>query len=192
MPRKSFFALIVAAAIWSVLVPSASGQAGRSECPRGTRQTLNGCVAIQIPENAELDIFGHDWTCKRGYRGGGGRCVAVQIPENAELDVFGHDWTCKRGFRNVGSRCVAVQIPENAELDVLVTSGRVGVATATPAIGVSPSRFRRTPSSTCSATTGHANEATGMLAAVVLQFGSQRMLNLTCLGTIGLAQEGSN
>jgi hypothetical protein len=93
-------------------------QGVRGDCPRGTRQTPNGCAAIEIPENAELDVYGRNWTCKRGYRDAGGRCVAVQIPENAELDVYGHNWTCKRGYRDAGGRCVAVQIPENAELDV--------------------------------------------------------------------------
>ena len=117
--RHAFAGLVVAVLCWAVVQISISAQAGRADCPRGTRQTANGCVAVQIPENAELDVLGHDWTCRRGYRDVGGRCVAVQIPENAELDVLGHDWTCKRGYRDAGGRCVAVQIPENAELDVL-------------------------------------------------------------------------
>jgi hypothetical protein len=115
MDRSAFIALVVSAAIWPLLTLSVAGQAGRSECPRGTRQSPNGCVAVQIPENAELDVFGHDWMCKRGYRNTGGRCVAVQIPENAELDVFGHDWTCSRGFKAVAGKCAPMSSAEIRE-----------------------------------------------------------------------------
>jgi hypothetical protein len=88
-------------------------------CKRGYRESAGQCLAVVVPDNAELDIFGHAWTCKRGYRIAAARCVAVVIPPNAELDVFGHGWVCARGFRAAGEDCVPVVIPPNAELDVL-------------------------------------------------------------------------
>jgi hypothetical protein len=82
--------------ISALLLPMGAGfafaQAPSSECPRGTSRTPQGCVAVKIPENAEIDVYGHGWTCKRGFRDAGGTCVAVRIPENAEVDVYGHGW----------------------------------------------------------------------------------------------------
>jgi hypothetical protein len=90
--------------------------AGR--CVYGTRPTANGCVAITVPENADIDIYGTGWACKRGYRDTGGKCTAVMIPEHGELDIYGHGWTCLRGYRESGGRCAAVVVPANAELDI--------------------------------------------------------------------------
>jgi len=73
--------------------------------------------ANQIPQNAELDYTGRNWTCQRGYRQIGNDCVLVGIPQNAELDYTGRDWTCQRGYRQVSNDCVLVGIPQNAELD---------------------------------------------------------------------------
>ena len=89
-----------------------------SQCPRGTRPSTNSCVAVIVPENAEIDIYGTGWSCIRGYRNSGGRCSAVVIPEHGELDVYGNGWTCERGYRESGGRCVAVVVPANVELDV--------------------------------------------------------------------------
>jgi len=88
-----------------------------ADCPRGTRQIASGCVAVQIPENAELDVYGHGWVCRRGYRNAGGRCVAVQIPENAEVDVYGHGWVCKRGYKLVSGECTPMTAEELQEYE---------------------------------------------------------------------------
>src|SRR5215831_10154106 len=93
------FALV---AILSPAITFASTQANGADCPRGTPQTDNGCLTVQIPENAELNIYGSGWTCQRGYYNAGGRCLAVQIPENAELNIYGSGWTCKHGYYNAG------------------------------------------------------------------------------------------
>src|SRR5262245_46656425 len=107
---------------WTVLVfvdlvlsLTTSRQASGIECPHGTRATPDGCVRVQIPDNAELSVLGNSWVCKRGYRVADGRCVKVEIPDNAELSVLGNGWVCMRGYKLTDGRCVTVQIPENAE-----------------------------------------------------------------------------
>jgi hypothetical protein len=88
------------------------------ECDRGYRSAGTACVAVEIPTNAHLDVFGNDWECNKGYRPSGGSCVPVAIPANAHLDVFGHDWECNRGFRLTGSSCVVLTVPPHAHVDV--------------------------------------------------------------------------
>src|SRR5204862_2748516 len=62
------------------------GQAVSSDCPRGTRNGPNGCVAVQIPPNAELDVFGHDWTCKQGFKPVSRTCAAMSPEEFRESE----------------------------------------------------------------------------------------------------------
>lgn len=104
-----------------VLAIALSGPASAeaAPCPRGTRATGAGCVEVKVPDNAELNLLGTDWTCRRGYRRTSDRCVEVQVPANAELNFLGNDWTCVRGFRRVAQTCLAVKVPENAELNYL-------------------------------------------------------------------------
>jgi hypothetical protein len=109
---------VLTAILFSIAMRVVSAQAPGGECARGTRQTGNGCVAFAIPANAEIDVYGSNWTCRRGYHPVGEGCVAVAIPANAEIDVYGSNWTCRRGYHQVGEGCVAVAIPANAEIDV--------------------------------------------------------------------------
>ena len=88
-------------------------------CKQGLVNVRGKCVAVQIPQNAELNVLGNGWDCKRGFQNVGDKCIPVQIPQNAELNLLGHGWDCKRGFQNAGDKCVPVQIPQNAELNVL-------------------------------------------------------------------------
>jgi hypothetical protein len=63
---------------------------------------------VEVPPNAFLDYYGHDWECKRGYKRSGARCIPIQVPPHAFLDYTGHDWECERGYRRVGDACQAV------------------------------------------------------------------------------------
>ena len=99
------------------LIVVATDDVRADDCERGMRQVHGRCLAIQVPENGELDYTGNDWQCKRGFRRAVTSCVAIQLPTNAEVDYTGNDWQCKRGFRKAVTACVALQLPTNAEVD---------------------------------------------------------------------------
>lgn len=74
-------------------------------------------IALDMPQNSELDYTGKHWQCIRGYFQSGNQCRKVDTPENGELDYTGHRWQCQRGFTQTASSCKAISIPEHAELD---------------------------------------------------------------------------
>ena len=91
---------------------------GGWECDRGYRESVGGCVAIRLPENAYLTntSYGRGWECERNYQETDGVCVAIHVPAHAYLDSSGARWKCDRGYQEVGRTCVAVQVPPNAFL----------------------------------------------------------------------------
>ena len=111
--RRPLLMLLAAGATLTSSTPTIA-----AECQRGFKQLGDGCVAVQVPKNAEINVFGNGWTCQRGFKQLGDGCVAVQVPKNAEINVFGNGWTCQRGFKQLGDGCVAVQVPKNAEINV--------------------------------------------------------------------------
>lgn len=68
---------------------------------------------LQIPENAELNLYGNDWRCKRGYERRGEKCFQIKLPDNAELSFHGGSWQCKKGFYKEQDKCF--EVPENAK-----------------------------------------------------------------------------
>jgi len=107
--------VLALAALVAVLAPLALDA---EPCPRGSLRENGACVAVPIPENAELDQAGADFVCHRGYRREGDACRSFAVPEHAELDASGHDFRCRRGFRRVNDRCEAFMPPPNGKLDV--------------------------------------------------------------------------
>jgi hypothetical protein len=90
-------------------VPNAS-------CNIGFRRVSGGCVALNIPENATIDLTGHNWMCNRGFRREADGCVAIVIPANASLGQQGRGWVCNAGFRRQKDQCAPFAVPENASL----------------------------------------------------------------------------
>jgi hypothetical protein len=99
--------------------PAARGALSAQGCTIGFRRMGTTCVAVEIPENATLDLTGHNWTCKQGFYRQERSCVAVAVPANASLDATGRRWACNYGFRRQEQGCVAVLVPEHASLDKL-------------------------------------------------------------------------
>jgi hypothetical protein len=85
------------------------------QCPRGFYYSNGKCLPVQIPENAQLNVYGNGWDCKRGFYKLGDKCLPVQIPENAELSPLGNGWQCRQGFKKVESKCVPMTAQELKE-----------------------------------------------------------------------------
>src|SRR5262249_20744862 len=73
----------------------------------GYQQRGADCVAVAVPQNAQLDYTGHTWSCKHGYQQRGADCVTVAVPQNAQLDYTGHAWTCVPGFTRSREGCIS-------------------------------------------------------------------------------------
>jgi len=86
-------------------------------CARGSVHQDGACVAVAIPQHAELDVDGRDFVCHRGYRREGNACAAFELPANAELDASGHDFRCRRGYQRAQDRCELLGLPANGKLD---------------------------------------------------------------------------
>lgn len=92
---------------------------GGWDCQLGYRVDGEGCVAIDVPENAYATgrSYGLGWACRRGYEEVGGvSCEAIPVPENAFLRSSGFDWECDRGYRQDRETCVPIVLPEGAYL----------------------------------------------------------------------------
>lgn len=92
---------------------------GGWDCRLGYRVNDEGCVAIDVPENAYATgrSYGSGWACRRGYEEvGGASCEAIPVPGNAFLRSSGFDWECDRGYRQNRDTCVPIVLPENAYL----------------------------------------------------------------------------
>src|SRR5262249_49798702 len=83
-------------------------------CRRGFQNVNGKCVAVQIPQNAELNVFGNGWVCRRGFQNVSGKCVAIQVSQNAELNSIGNGWACSYGFKRVGDGCLKMSPSELA------------------------------------------------------------------------------
>jgi hypothetical protein len=97
--------------------PADAAPGNGPSCLIGFWRRANQCVPVSIPENATLDLTGHNWTCERGFRRQGQGCTAVPVPENASLATDGRNWACNYGFRRNANSCVAIVVPEYASLD---------------------------------------------------------------------------
>jgi hypothetical protein len=58
-----------------------SAEQGNTDCARGFRWNGQECVAINVPPNARLDVFGSGWTCNRGYKQVQSRCTEMTPEE---------------------------------------------------------------------------------------------------------------
>jgi hypothetical protein len=47
-----------------------------TNCARGYHREGRDCVAVRVPENARLDVSGHDWRCNTGYARSGQSCMS--------------------------------------------------------------------------------------------------------------------
>ena len=98
----------------------------KSPTAEGFRNLDGKCVAVQIPQNAELDVFGTGWACRRGFRNLDGKCVVVQIPENATTGCLWNRMGLQTGIsesrRQVccGSNSPVARIWTRSEADGLV------------------------------------------------------------------------
>lgn len=81
LPTKSLRPMFLALAVVLVSAPAVV-----ADCPRGKRQTPSGCVAVEIPKNAELDVYGDGWKCKRGYKVVASECTPMSPEELREYD----------------------------------------------------------------------------------------------------------
>jgi hypothetical protein len=119
---------------------------GGWSCNRGFYDTGGLCLRLEVPPNASLSRFGHNWECNPGYqevdrkcvrpgtarisrvtaRGGlpcapgaqeaAGACAPPEIPHNARLSADGGAWLCNSGFQEREDKCVPLEIPRNAHL----------------------------------------------------------------------------
>jgi hypothetical protein len=80
LPRKQLWSkLLISASVFAI-----SNQVSAADCPRGSRPLPSGCVRVEIPENAELDVFGTGWTCRPGYKFVSGSCAPMTPEEFLE------------------------------------------------------------------------------------------------------------
>lgn len=54
-------------------------------CKRGFFKSLNRCLQIRIPKNAELNYRGDDWTCKSGFFKVADKCVQIRLEDGNEV-----------------------------------------------------------------------------------------------------------
>ena len=65
-----------------------SGHGPGWQCNRGYRAVDEACVAVKVPENAHIDLFGNGWECNPPYR---------KQQDGCTTPIGGNPWSALQG-----------------------------------------------------------------------------------------------